>query len=152
MRSLNRAIWTSGLPVSVGCVPYWSMRDFFCSLASTNLMHSFYIFNLLWYASRLTCCRWGCKGSRIKGKGSANKPAPKHDSGDFRELVTGFARDISQAKQRHLRPGSICGLGTRGYSQLSSSIQKFPNLQDSRCYVGEASPMAGQRRTGGSVA
>jgi hypothetical protein len=21
-------------------VPYWSIRDFFCSLASTNLMHS----------------------------------------------------------------------------------------------------------------
>src|SRR6185437_9847885 len=62
MRSLNRAIWTSGLPVSVGCVPYWSMRDFFCSLASTNLMHSFYIFNRLWYANRLTCWNGRCKG------------------------------------------------------------------------------------------
>src|SRR2546429_2149775 len=40
MRSLNSAIWTSGLPVSVGCVPYWSMRDFFCSLANTKLVHS----------------------------------------------------------------------------------------------------------------
>jgi hypothetical protein len=29
-----------GLPVSLGCVPYWSMRDFFCSLANTKLVHS----------------------------------------------------------------------------------------------------------------
>src|SRR5580658_7104143 len=40
IRSLSNAICTSGLPVSLGCVPYWSMRDFLCSLANTCLVHS----------------------------------------------------------------------------------------------------------------
>src|SRR5260370_39566002 len=40
IRSLSKAICTSGLPVSLGCVPYWSMRDFLCSLANTCLVHS----------------------------------------------------------------------------------------------------------------
>src|SRR5437867_11060312 len=52
MRSLNSAIWTSGLPVSVGCVPYWSMRYFFCSLSNTKLVHScrqfrFFLYNFI---------------------------------------------------------------------------------------------------------
>src|SRR6266699_1775954 len=66
MRSLNRAIWTSGLPVSVGWVPYWSITDFFCSLASTNLVHSFYFFLFRCMCLRVTRGRAGCKDWVVK--------------------------------------------------------------------------------------
>src|SRR3954468_17963173 len=73
MRSLSNAIWTSGLPVSVGCVPYWSMRVFFCSLASTNLMHSCRLFSIFYVTSfRVTRWRARCKGE----DGSKNQSCP----------------------------------------------------------------------------
>src|SRR5579863_4573259 len=62
MRSLSNAIWTSGLPVSVACVPYWSMRDFFCSLASTNLVHSCLIFQLFCNVYEVNTLVGWCKG------------------------------------------------------------------------------------------
>src|SRR6202030_3535810 len=61
MRSLSNAIWTSGLPVSVAWVPYWSMRDFFCSLASTNLVHSCLIFQLFCNVIEVNTLPGGCK-------------------------------------------------------------------------------------------
>src|ERR1700733_15146394 len=65
MRSLSNAIWTSGLPVSVAWVPYWSMRDFFCSLASTNLVHSCLIFQLFCNVYEVnTLVEW-CKEQRV---------------------------------------------------------------------------------------
>src|SRR5712692_8800027 len=64
MRSLNSAICTSGLPVSLGCAAYWSMRDFFCSLASTTLMHSCLQFQFFSFVTLYMVTGWGlgCKG------------------------------------------------------------------------------------------
>src|SRR5580693_10698980 len=65
MRSLSNAIWTSGLPVSVAWVPYWSMRDFFCSLASTNLVHSCLIFQLFCNVYEVNTLVAECKEQRV---------------------------------------------------------------------------------------
>src|SRR5271170_1877634 len=62
MRSLSNAICTSGLPVSVAWVPYWSMRVFFCSLASTNLVHSCLIFQLFCNVYEVNTSAEECKG------------------------------------------------------------------------------------------
>src|ERR1700681_347327 len=70
MRSLSNAIWTSGLPVSVACVPYWSMRDFFCSLASTNLVHSCLIFQLFCNVIEVNTLVGGCKEGRVHHGGT----------------------------------------------------------------------------------
>src|ERR1043166_4370053 len=83
MRSLSRAIWTSGLPVSLACVPYWSMRDFFCSLANTTFLHSCLLIDCLVtfteYHAGLRTVKQGCRravgilpwGQATSGSGNA---------------------------------------------------------------------------------
>src|ERR1700676_5072935 len=87
MRSLSNAIWTSGLPVSVACVPYWSMRDFFCSLASTNLVHSCLIFQLFCNVIEVNTLVGGCK---------------EQPRGDWRKLATDL-RGSSRISSGHLK-------------------------------------------------
>src|SRR5579863_4255585 len=65
MRSLSNAICTSGLPVSVACVPYWSITVFFCSLASTSLVHSCLIFQLFCNVIEVNTLVGGCKDEEV---------------------------------------------------------------------------------------
>src|SRR5580658_593054 len=77
MRSLSNAICTSGLPVSLGCVPYWSMRDFLCSLANTCLVHSCLLIVCLcdvYRVSRGVVDRKGAPGGIGAGGGTHCQP------------------------------------------------------------------------------
>src|SRR5579863_9251445 len=74
IRSLSKAICTSGLPVSLGCVPYWSMRDFLCSLANTCLVHSCLISIVVCDVYRVPRRVVDRKGSTVKD----DAPFPRH--------------------------------------------------------------------------
>src|SRR5207237_4944110 len=76
-------------PVSVVCVPYWSMRDRFCSLASTNLMHSCSFYRL----SFVTCREYHGEGRSVKRAEEGN--------GAWRSLVlvAEFIVEESQGQQ-----------------------------------------------------
>src|ERR1700723_1908462 len=121
MRSLSNAIWTSGLPVSVACVPYWSMRDFFCSLASTNLVRSCLIFQLFCNAYEVNTLPGGCKDS-----------VPHESCGDGRRARPGGAtlRRPSRAHQGiQPRAPHLSLIADRPHWSPDAAKQKFWNAK-----------------------